>query len=70
MCGTQCCSIKCSSVYLFYSPAAPPIEPDSASESTVFGTVLYCKAARDTACNSIAQPTELSIETPVAPAES
>ena len=32
------------SVYIFYSPAALPIEPDSASESIVFGTVLYCKS--------------------------
>ena len=58
-------------VYIFSSPAAPPIEPDSASESTVFGTVLYCKSCPrygvlqeirlQAACNSIAQPTELSI---------
>ena len=34
-------------LYIFYSPAAPPIEPDSTSDSTVFGTVLYCKAAQD-----------------------
>ena len=57
------------SVYIFYSPAALPIEPDSASESIVFGTVLYCKSCRDTMSlgrygfrqlrNIIAQSTEL-----------
>ena len=62
-------------MYIFYSPAAPPTEPDSASESTVFGTLLYCKAAQDmasfvrygfrqlvhTVIVHIAQSTELSI---------
>ena len=57
---------------MFYSPAAPPTEPDPASESTVFGTVLYCKSCPrygvlreirlQAACNSIAQPTDLSIQ--------
>ena len=50
-CGTLCCSIMCTcaAVYISYSPVTPPLEPDSASQSTLFGTVLYCKAARDTA---------------------
>ena len=40
-----CAAVLSAAVYIFYSPEAATIEPDSASESTVFGTVLYYKAA-------------------------
>ena len=58
-------------LYMFYSPAAPPTEPDSASESSYlvqyFIVRLYEKqppsgVTDSEACNSIAQPPELSIQ--------
>ena len=66
-----CAAVISGVVYTFYGPAALPIEPDSESESIVFGTELYCKSCPrygvlremplQAACNSISQSTELSI---------
>ena len=75
-CGTQCCLCWVQELYIIYSPVDLPTEPDSASESIVFGTVLDCKGCLrygflreiqlQAACNSIAQSTELSIHnTPI-----
>ena len=50
-CVELCAAMLSAVLYIFYSPAAPQIEPDSASESIVQYLVQYfiVKAAQDMA---------------------
>ena len=45
-CVELCGAVLSAAVCIFYSPAAPPIEPDSSSELIVFSTALRCKSCQ------------------------